>query len=777
MSLNQEFNSNGFQAPRLQDYIKKIKEYDVYTKIKIKIPHNFNERITWQPFEDKIITDHIDKYIDNNTTFFKDIANLNDLKEKTIDTEDFFNGKEFGEEWSSISFVLWDTNLNNYLELISLIKNNNIENIPEHLHYLVSRSSTIISLPNLLKKRRPIMIKKRWLNVLDPYLKKGKWSKDEDELLLQKYSKYGPLWSKIASEVPRRTVDQCSKRFHEALDPEKDLKNYVDWKESEDIFLINTMNTIGTKWRTIALDLSKTLQSNRSALNCRNRWRALINSYIRNKDENNKVHMLLAELTTNGEFEDMVKLREKLAKQSLDKKKKREMKEQKKILKMKGKKNAKKESENENDSELSEDDDLDEEEAEESNYNQSESEYKNMRMTEGEGTPFNGINSFLIKEDRNKYSSNGKNYITDNNKLNDNDNINTVDEGANPYQWSRMAPSLTSNNLDQQFDPSFAHANSMSALSPGPYHMPMSPPPANINLMQTPKPHDIISSLRTTQNNIVNSPPSLLSNLVSANVNNTGNMNDVLADESALREDSNTNTSNHTINKHVNKTFLQKSHGRPNSVPLKNNTTEWKFQLKQKNLTLSSGNITNEKLVSLLIEQAKLNNLKISIHQHIHNHYVPILDNSEQENNSSLTTPESTVHKFSNNSISSSNSSNNYGNRIVKDMNEIGGYRTRHFKHLDSVKVPKLGSSTGVKRKGSVTGSSPRRNGSVDMSGKSVQADKRQKKGQQFGLKNTTTSEESEENDFFNSLMSTNGQNTKNESEHDDLYYLGFNPS
>lgn len=76
-----------------------------------------------------------------------------------------------------------------------------------------------------------------------------------------------------------------------------------------------------------------------------------------------------------------------------------------------------------------------------------------------------------------------------------------------------------------------------------------------------------------------------------------------------------------------------------------------------------------------------------------------------------------------------------------------------------------------------MTGSSPRRNGSVDMSGKSVQADKRQKKSQQFGLKNTTTSEESEENDFFNSLMRTNGQNTKNESEHDDLYYLGFNPS
>jgi len=272
----------------------------------------------------------------------------------------------------------------------------------------------------------------------------------------------------------------------------------------------------------------------------------------------------------------------------------------------------------------------------------------------------------------------------------------------------------------------------------------------------------------------MNSPPSLLSNLVSANVNTPNNMNDVFADKNYDKTESITNTSNNTINKKVNKTFLQKSQARPSSVPLNNNTTEWKFQLKQKNLTLSSGNITNEKLVGILIEQAKLNNLKISIHQHIHNHYVPILDNSEQESNTNQTTPESTIQKFSNNSISSSNSSNNFGNKVVKDMNEIGGYRTKHFKQLDSKKLPKLGSSYGVKRKGSVTGSSPRRSGSMDMSGKSVQLNNKRRKSYQFGTK--TTSEESEAYDFFDSLMDTNNKNNESEND-DDLYMLGFNPS
>lgn len=782
MVQHPEFNSNGFQAPKLEDYLGKIKEFEIYTKIKIQIPHNFNERMTWQPFEDEIVLDHVDKYITDNNGFFKDIKNLSDLKDKIIDTANFFSSKDFSNEWINVSTILWDTHLKRYLELITLIKNEDIDNIPEHLHYLISRSSTIISLQDLLKKRRSAMIKKRWLNVLDPYLKKGKWSKEEDEFLLEKFRQYGPMWSKIASEVPRRTVDQCSKRFSEALDPEKDLKNYVNWTESEDIFLINQMNNIGTKWRTIAMDLSKALQSNRSALNCRNRWRTLINSYIKNRN-NSAVHMLLADLTVNGEFKDIVKLREKLVKQNIEKEKKKEYKEQKKILKTKNKKKKKKDLDNDHDGSVDDDkedeniDNEDDFEDDEDTQQETPLDYKNFKMMDNTEPPFNTTPGFLIKDDKHKFNYSAKNFMNaeTNNKLNGGDTMSNVDEPHTAYQWNRITPSIASNNMDSQYEQQYSQANSIAALSPGQYHMSMSPPQTGISLMQTPKPHDIISSLRTTQNkNIMNSPPSLLSNLVSANVNTPNNMNDVFADKNYDKTESITNTSNNTINKKVNKTFLQKSQARPSSVPLNNNTTEWKFQLKQKNLTLSSGNITNEKLVGILIEQAKLNNLKISIHQHIHNHYVPILDNSEQESNTNQTTPESTIQKFSNNSISSSNSSNNFGNKVVKDMNEIGGYRTKHFKQLDSKKLPKLGSSYGVKRKGSVTGSSPRRSGSMDMSGKSVQLNNKRRKSYQFGTK--TTSEESEAYDFFDSLMDTNNKNNESEND-DDLYMLGFNPS
>ncbi len=105
------------------------------------------------------------------------------------------------------------------------------------------------------------------------------------------YWKIQTIWNYVVKNSPEAPEEQLisPKRFSGSFDPEKDLKNYVNWTESEDIFLINQMNNIGTKWRTIAMDLSKALQSNRSALNCRNRWRTLINSYIKNRN-NSTVH-------------------------------------------------------------------------------------------------------------------------------------------------------------------------------------------------------------------------------------------------------------------------------------------------------------------------------------------------------------------------------------------------------------------------------------------------------------------------------------------------------
>lgn len=119
--------------------------------------------------------------------------------------------------------------------------------------------------------------RKRWSNSLDPNLRHGKWTPEEDERLLQARSKYGSAWNKVSSEINGRSDDQCAKRWCEVLDP--DTKDRLKpWTREEDLRLIRMINQVGTKWKTISREFS-----GRPALTCRNRWRKLLTSVVRGK--------------------------------------------------------------------------------------------------------------------------------------------------------------------------------------------------------------------------------------------------------------------------------------------------------------------------------------------------------------------------------------------------------------------------------------------------------------------------------------------------------------
>jgi hypothetical protein len=45
--------------------------------------------------------------------------------------------------------------------------------------------------------------RKRWFHSLDPRVRKGRWSPDEDELLRKLYAELGPQWKAIAIFAPR----------------------------------------------------------------------------------------------------------------------------------------------------------------------------------------------------------------------------------------------------------------------------------------------------------------------------------------------------------------------------------------------------------------------------------------------------------------------------------------------------------------------------------------------------------------------------------------------
>ncbi|XP_034025520.1 snRNA-activating protein complex subunit 4 [Thalassophryne amazonica] len=69
-----------------------------------------------------------------------------------------------------------------------------------------------------MEGRDPGQLIYRWLQVLDPSLRKGPWSKQEDELLLRAVARHGEKnWWKIRLEVPGRSPCACRDRYVNSL--------------------------------------------------------------------------------------------------------------------------------------------------------------------------------------------------------------------------------------------------------------------------------------------------------------------------------------------------------------------------------------------------------------------------------------------------------------------------------------------------------------------------------------------------------------------------------
>ncbi|CAK9784766.1 hypothetical protein CC85DRAFT_285241 [Cutaneotrichosporon oleaginosum] len=108
--------------------------------------------------------------------------------------------------------------------------------------------------------------RKRWFHSLDPRVRKGRWSPEEDELLRKLYAELGPQWKAIALRIPGRKDDQVSKRWRDVLAPE--LTSKKPWSDEEDALLLALLEEKGPKWTAIAEQLP-----GRSPIACRNRSR------------------------------------------------------------------------------------------------------------------------------------------------------------------------------------------------------------------------------------------------------------------------------------------------------------------------------------------------------------------------------------------------------------------------------------------------------------------------------------------------------------------------
>lgn len=102
----------------------------------------------------------------------------------------------------------------------------------------------------------------RYLKSLDPNLRKGAWSDEEDDRLRSAVEIYGLSWVDIAVAIPGRTNEQCRDRWLSKLDPSL---NKDAWTQEEDEELNAAFLEVGKKWP----ELTKRLTHGRTDLQVR----------------------------------------------------------------------------------------------------------------------------------------------------------------------------------------------------------------------------------------------------------------------------------------------------------------------------------------------------------------------------------------------------------------------------------------------------------------------------------------------------------------------------
>ena len=69
--------------------------------------------------------------------------------------------------------------------------------------------------------------RERWVNHLNPEMKRDKWTVHEDLSLFEKYMEYPQKWSKISKVLKGRTDNSIKNRFNKMIKLEKIRNNFL----------------------------------------------------------------------------------------------------------------------------------------------------------------------------------------------------------------------------------------------------------------------------------------------------------------------------------------------------------------------------------------------------------------------------------------------------------------------------------------------------------------------------------------------------------------------
>ena len=101
-----------------------------------------------------------------------------------------------------------------------------------------------------VETRNHVQCLQRWKKVLRPGLKKGHWGPEEDDLLRRLVGLNGKdKWGEVASQISGRTAKQCRERWWHHLDP---CVKKGGWSEEEDLLILEQHAKIGNRWSAIS---------------------------------------------------------------------------------------------------------------------------------------------------------------------------------------------------------------------------------------------------------------------------------------------------------------------------------------------------------------------------------------------------------------------------------------------------------------------------------------------------------------------------------------------
>ncbi|KFZ55017.1 snRNA-activating protein complex subunit 4, partial [Antrostomus carolinensis] len=139
----------------------------------------------------------------------------------------------------------------------------------------------------------------RWTKSVDPSLKKGPWTPEEDAMLLAAVKKYGERdWYKIRTEVPGRSDAQCRDRYLKAL--HCDVKK-GKWSLEEEEQLIELVQKHGLgHWSKIASELP-----HRTGSQCLSKWKLMIGSKKKRSRPTKRQHVQESSSSSESSSEDV----------------------------------------------------------------------------------------------------------------------------------------------------------------------------------------------------------------------------------------------------------------------------------------------------------------------------------------------------------------------------------------------------------------------------------------------------------------------------------------